>query len=102
MTITTSRIGSIRPVDKKPREGAPLNNNLWFVSSKEARSTYVFLVILLHFLLLSMPFLNTSQAWTLTNLVHAVVSTSLKNEKHEMKMGVFLLETAVFKAKISY
>ena len=78
MTITTSRIGSIRPADKKPREGDPLNKNLWFVSSKEARSTYVFLVILLHFILLSMPFLNTSQAWTLTNLVHAVVSTSLK------------------------
>lgn len=74
MTITTSRIGSIRPADKKPREGDPLNKNLWFVSSKEARSTYVFLVILLHFILLSMPFLNTSQAWTLTNLVHAVIN----------------------------
>ena len=74
MTITSARIGSFRPAEKRPKEGAPLNKNLWFVSSKEARSTYVFLVILLHAFLLSMPFLNTSQAWTLTNIVHAVVS----------------------------
>lgn len=50
-----------------------MGQNLWFLSSKEARSTYVFLVIVLHFMLLSMPFLNTSQAWTLTNVFHSLI-----------------------------
>jgi len=43
-----------------------------FLSSKEAKSTYVVLVISLHWILLSMPLLNTAQAWTLTNVIHAV------------------------------
>jgi len=77
MVVSRARIGSLRrnfDSEKTPKESAPLNKNLWFVSSKEARSTYVFLVILLHAMLLSMPFLNTSQAWTLTNLFHAGIN----------------------------
>lgn len=50
-----------------------LGQSLWFLSSKEAQWTYTFLVVVLHFVLLSMPFLNTAQAWTSTNVIHSIV-----------------------------
>ena len=107
MTITSARIGSFRPNEKRPKEGAPLNKNLWFVSSKEARSTYVFLVILLHAMLLSMPFLNTSQAWTLTNLLHAVVSTNkfitnLPSSKWLLYLNVCFLIFSFFRSTTTF
>ena len=46
-------------------------NNCIF-SSKEAKATYAVLVLILHFILLSIPFITTAVAWTLTNVVHAV------------------------------
>lgn len=54
------------------------NSNLFFdqssciLSSREAQTTYLVLVICLHFILLSIPFFTTPLAWTLTNFLHAV------------------------------
>jgi len=48
-----------------------IDQNVCFLSTKEAKSTYCVLLICLHFSLLSMPFLNTAQAWTLTNVIHS-------------------------------
>jgi hypothetical protein len=42
------------------------------LSTKEAKSTYVVLIIVLHFILLSIPIFTTSVAWTLTNVIHSV------------------------------
>jgi len=72
-----SQRGSLKPnvtasVNSSKSHGQ-MGQNLWFLSSKEARSTYVFLVVILHFCLLSTPFLNTAQAWTLTNVGHSAI-----------------------------
>lgn len=55
-----------------PFSATSANSSSCILSSKEAHLTYLVLIISLHFILLSMPFLSTSLAWTLTNVFHAV------------------------------
>lgn len=82
----THRDRELRDRTKKNKDGAgnknknvdaagnnlSFDNNNCIFSSKEAKSTYVVLVMSLHFILLSVPFITTAVAWTLTNVVHSV------------------------------
>jgi len=48
-----------------------------YLSSKGIWLTYILVILLFHFMLLSVPFLTVAMAWTLTNLIHDIVSLSL-------------------------
>lgn len=47
-----------------------LNPNSSWLNSKGTWVTYILFTLVLHFVLLSLPFLSTPVAWTLTNLIH--------------------------------
>eukprot|EP00731_Ephydatia_muelleri_P007903 Em0004g241a len=51
--------------------GAPNPNALW-LNSRGMWLGYILMVAFLHFLLMSVPFLTTGMAWTLTHLIHNV------------------------------
>jgi hypothetical protein len=52
------------------------NPNSSWLNSKGTWLTYVIFTLILHFVLLSLPFLSTPVAWTLTNVLHNCVSFS--------------------------
>lgn len=49
------------------------NPNVSWLNSKGIWFTYVIFVFMMHLVLLSLPFLSTAVAWTLTNVLHNVV-----------------------------
>ena len=51
-----------------------VNPNSSWLNSKGTWLTYVIFTLILHFVLLSLPFLSTPVAWTLTNVLHNCVS----------------------------
>ena len=53
-----------------------LNPNRYWLNSKGMWAGYLTAVAILHILLLSMPFLSTPMAWTLTHVVHNIVSAT--------------------------
>lgn len=65
----TDSMGSM--VGIGPFSASSANSSSCILSSKEAHLTYLVLIASLHFILLSMPFLSTSLAWTLTNCLHS-------------------------------
>ena len=52
------------------------NPNDYF-SSRGIWAAYIIVVGLVHYVFLSLPFLDTPMAWTLTNITHALVSYTL-------------------------
>jgi len=52
------------------------NPNSTFFNSRGMWVTYVIVVVLVHYMLLSLPFLSVAIAWTLTNILHNVVRLS--------------------------
>jgi len=58
------------------------NPNSTFFNSRGMWITYVIIVILVHYMLLSLPFLSVAVAWTLTNVIHNAVChlTSIINQ----------------------
>jgi ORMDL family len=49
------------------------NPNSSWLNSRGVWLTYIILVFVLHFILLSIPYINTPVAWTLTTTIHNVV-----------------------------
>lgn len=47
-----------------------VNPNSQWLNARGVWLTYIFCIALLHFILLSMPFLSVPLVWTLTNLIH--------------------------------
>ena len=50
------------------------NPNTSYFNSKGMWVTYVILVLFIHYVFLSLPFLSVAMAWTLTNVLHNFVS----------------------------
>lgn len=50
------------------------NRNKYWLNSRGMWLGYLTTVAILHCLILSIPFLSTPQAWTLTHVIHNVVS----------------------------
>ena len=50
------------------------NPNASYFNSKGMWVTYLLVVILLHYVFLSLPFVSVATAWTLTNVIHNIVS----------------------------
>ncbi|RMZ92864.1 ORM1 1 [Brachionus plicatilis] len=50
------------------------NPNVSWLNSKGIWFTYVIFVFTMHLILLSLPFLSTAVAWTLTNVLHNVAA----------------------------
>ncbi|KAI0989942.1 hypothetical protein GJ496_004242 [Pomphorhynchus laevis] len=50
------------------------NPNSTWLNSKGTWLTYILLLSLIHLACLSIPFINTSTAWTLTNTLHNLIS----------------------------
>lgn len=50
------------------------NPNESYLDSKGTWLTYVILIAIGHLVILSVPFLDTATAWTITNTMHNVVS----------------------------
>jgi hypothetical protein len=53
------------------------NPNSSWLNSRGVWLTYVILVFVLHFILLSIPYINTPVAWTLTTTIHNVVRRTI-------------------------
>jgi ORMDL family len=51
------------------------NPNSTYFNSRGMWMTYVIIVAIMHYMLLSLPFLSVALAWTLTNVIHNSVST---------------------------
>jgi hypothetical protein len=51
------------------------NPNSVYFNSKGMWLTYIIIVGFVHYVLLSLPFLSVAMAWTLTNVIHNVVSS---------------------------
>lgn len=49
------------------------NPNSYYFNSKGIWVTYIIVVAILHYAILSLPFLSVAIAWTLTNVIHNVV-----------------------------
>jgi len=49
------------------------NPNSSWLNSRGVWLTYIILVFVLHFILLSIPYITTPVAWTLTTTIHNVV-----------------------------
>ena len=49
------------------------NPNSTFFNSRGMWVTYIIIVIIVHYMLLSLPFLSVALAWTLTNVLHNAV-----------------------------
>jgi len=52
------------------------NPNSTFFNSRGMWVTYIIIVGIVHYMLLSLPFLSVAGAWTITNVLHNVVYTS--------------------------
>jgi hypothetical protein len=52
------------------------NPNSSWLNSRGVWLTYIILVFVLHFILLSIPYISTPVAWTLTTTIHNIVSRS--------------------------
>lgn len=50
------------------------NPNTTWLNSKGIWFTYIIFTATMHLILLSLPFLTTATAWTLTNVFHNLVS----------------------------
>ena len=65
-------------VENKGRAHSTIDNqNEVWMDMKGAWLTYALSVTFLHLLLLSIPIFATATAWTLTNVIHDVVSFSI-------------------------
>jgi len=63
--------------ENKPRAHSTIDNqNEIWMDMKGAWLTYGLSVTFLHLLILSIPIFATATAWTLTNLVHDVVTSN--------------------------
>jgi len=51
------------------------NPNSTYFNSKGMWVTYVLVVAFFHYMFLSLPFLSVAMAWTLTNVIHNMVSS---------------------------
>lgn len=51
----------------------PNPNALW-LNSRGMWAGYLTTVVILHLFLMGMPFLSTAMAWTLTHVIHNIVS----------------------------
>ena len=49
------------------------NPNSTFFNSRGMWITYIVIVVIVHYMLLSLPFLSVALAWTLTNVLHNAV-----------------------------
>jgi len=49
------------------------NPNSTFFNSRGMWVTYILIIAIVHYMLLSLPFLSIAVAWTLTNVLHNVV-----------------------------
>lgn len=52
--------------------------NMYWLNSKGMWLGYLTTVVILHMVLLSMPFLSTALAWTLTHVIHNLVSVDVR------------------------
>lgn len=59
------------------------NPNATWVNSNGFMLFYIVAVAATHLVLLSIPVLSTEQAWTLTNVVHAVVCYRCQGRRQE-------------------
>lgn len=69
-----------------------VNPNSSWLNSKGTWVTYIIFTLILHFVLLSLPFLSTPVAWTLTNVLHSIVSynsSSFNKCTRKQKMNRF-------------
>jgi len=57
------------------------NPNSVYFNSKGMWLTYIIIVGFVHYVMLSLPFLSVAMAWTLTNVLHNVVSSALTELK---------------------
>jgi hypothetical protein len=55
------------------------NPNSCYFNSKGIWVTYVIVVAILHYVFLSLPFLTVAMSWTLTHVIHNLVSVSQSN-----------------------
>ena len=58
------------------------NPNAAYFNSRGMWVTYGIVVAILHYVFLSLPFLSVAMAWTLTNVIHNVVSLSCSESNH--------------------
>ena len=56
------------------------NPNSSWLNSRGVWLTYIILVFVLHFILLSIPYITTPVAWTLTTTIHNIVSSETKEK----------------------
>ena len=49
------------------------NPNSTYFNSRGMWVTYIIIVAIMHYMLLSLPFLSVALAWTLTNVIHNAV-----------------------------
>jgi len=49
------------------------NPNSTFFNSRGMWVTYIIIVVIVHYMLLSLPFLSVALAWTITNVLHNMV-----------------------------
>lgn len=57
------------------------NPNSSWLNSRGVWLTYIILLFTLHLILLSIPYITTSVAWTLTTSIHNLVCLQLKDER---------------------
>ncbi|CAD5117269.1 DgyrCDS6058 [Dimorphilus gyrociliatus] len=53
--------------------GGPENPNAVYFNSRGMWITYIIIVAILHYVLLSLPFLSVAMAWTLTHTLHNII-----------------------------
>ena len=53
------------------------NPNTSYFNSKGMWVTYIVVVCLIHYICLSLPFLSVAMSWTLTNVIHNLVSKTV-------------------------
>ena len=61
-------------------------NNSYF-NSKGMWVTYVLIVSMIHYVCLSLPFLSVAMSWTLTNVIHNLVSCALARATRQVRFS---------------
>ena len=64
------------------------NPNSSWLNSRGVWLTYIILVFVLHFILLSIPLITTPVAWTLTTTIHNVVRIESREMIDENEYGI--------------
>lgn len=62
--------------------GGPENPNAVYFNSRGMWITYIIIVAILHYVLLSLPFLSVAMAWTSTHTLHNIVSSKRSKDQN--------------------